>query len=258
MSKIITFCLGTILLVSSCKQNTEQVGLFPSDESVSKQMDALMETSDLPTLVAMAINKDGEKVTYTYGNAIWTEDTPVSTNSIFRIASMTKLVTSMAALQLVEKDSLTLDEDLSGLLPEMAKIPILNDEGELVKGENPITLRDLLTHTSGFGYTSTDGVLAKRDFTDWEYDDLPRRFESGTQYLYGTSTIWVGRVVEKLSGLSLEDYFRKYITGPLGMDRTWYNVPEALQNDIVSFGNRGDDGTEALRAYPDRIPEKYN
>ncbi len=256
MNRATTFCSAILILLSSCQPDNDQLSRFPSEEVVANRMDPLLKSSDLPSLVAMAINKQGEEITYTYGNAIWTEDLPVSTNSIFRIASMTKLVTSVAALQLVESGAIQLDDDLSELLPEMSTIPILNDEGEFFEGRNPITLRNLLTHSSGFGYTSTDSLLSRQDFSDWKYEDLPRRFESGTQFLYGTSTVWVGRVVEKLSGLNLEDYFRKNVTGPLGMDRTWYNLPEELHDDIVSFGNRGDEGTGELREYPDRIPKE--
>ncbi len=255
VARNIILYLVAILILISCNTKTEQTNLFPSEEFVDSQMDSLLKSSDLPGLVAIAINKDGERITYTYGNAVWNEEIPITTNNIFRIASMTKLITSIAALQLVEHDSLELDEDLSNLMPEMASIPILTDEKELVEAKAPITLRNLLTHTSGFGYFFTDSLLAKNYNADWEYDDLPRRFESGTQFLYGTSTDWIGKLIEKVSGLSLEEYFRKNISGPLGMDRTWFNVPDSLKNEIVSYGRRGEDGTKKLVEIPDRIPK---
>jgi CubicO group peptidase (beta-lactamase class C family) len=156
---------------------------------------------------------------------------------------------------LVEKGLVKLDEDLSLFLPEMAKIPILS-KGKLISPKNPITLRHLLTHTSGFGYTSTDEELSKFDHSQWPYKELPRRFESGTQFLYGTSIDWAGRLVEKISGLNPEDYFRKNITGPLGMNRTWFTVPDTLKSWIVSHGKRGNGGTLPLIESPDRIPTK--
>jgi methyl acetate hydrolase len=244
-----------LIVFFSCKQPGKEQGFFPSEETLKISLDSLLEKSDIPCLVVIAINKHGEKITYTYGNAIWDENIPVKENHIFRIASMTKLITSVAALQLVEKGLVGLDEDLSRLMPEMSDIPVLTDDKRLVEGSNPITLRHLLTHTSGFGYVFTDSLLAVHDRSEWSYEDLPRRFESGTKFLYGTSLDWAGRLVEKISGLNMEEYFRKNITGPLGMDRTWWNLPDSLKNEIVSYGWRGDDGLQELAVRPDRIPE---
>ncbi|MES2795306.1 MAG: serine hydrolase domain-containing protein [Bacteroidota bacterium] len=98
---------------------------FPTQEKVTSLMDEAMKTNDLPAVVVMVVNRNNQKSSYTYGKAVWTENTPITANHIFRIASMTKLVTSIAALQLVEKGLIGLDDDLSKLLPEMAKIPIL-------------------------------------------------------------------------------------------------------------------------------------
>jgi CubicO group peptidase (beta-lactamase class C family) len=244
--------LGSIL---SCGFIKGQVSTtFPTQKRVTALMNEAMKTSDLPALVAVAINSKNQKITYTFGKAVWTEDTPVTIQHIFRIASMTKMVTSVAALQLVEKGLIGLDDDLSKLLPEMAMIPILSN-GQLSKAKNPITLRHLLTHTAGFGYRgSTDKELTDFDYTNWSYKDSPRRFESGTQFLYGSSTYWAGKLVEKISGMDLESYFRKNITGPLGMNRTWFNVPDSLKQYIVSTGSRGADGKQPLMESPDRIP----
>ncbi|MFY0685660.1 MAG: beta-lactamase family protein [Cyclobacteriaceae bacterium] len=244
-----------LISLESCGSETERTIYFPSEKQFELRLDPILSKSDLPGLVAIASNKNGETVEYTYGNAIWNEDSPIKSSNIFRIASMTKLVTSVAALQLVENDSIKLDEDLSTFIPQMSLIPILTNEKQLVQGKSKITLRQLLTHTSGFGYFSTDSLLATHDRTDWNYDDLPRRFESGTQFLYGTSTDWVGKLVEQVSGLSLEEYFKINITGPLGMDRTWFNVPDSLKNEIVSYGRRGVDGKGNLTEIPNRIPE---
>jgi methyl acetate hydrolase len=90
---------------------------------------------------------------------------------------------------------------------------------------------------------------------NWKYEDLPRRFESGTQFLYGSSLDWVGKLIEKISGISLEDYFRIHITGPLNMNRTWFNVPESLKNEIVSYGSCKVQGSQVFSAFTDRIPE---
>ncbi len=253
-TKVTTLCLmifSTFLKVNG----QESTHVFPSQEQVAKLMNEAMKSSDLPAVVAIAINNRGQRVTYTYGKAIWKENRYVTPQHIFRIYSMTKLVTSIAAMQLVEKKLIGLDDDLSKLLPEMAAIPILSD-GKLIQPKNPITLRHLLTHTSGFGYSATDEALSKFDRSKWDFKDLPRRFESGTRFLYGSSTDWAGRLVEKISNMSLEEYFRKNITGPLKMNRTWFNVPDSLKSWIVSRGWRGEDGKQPLSEQPDRIPVK--
>ena len=185
-------------MIVSCKK--ENSTSFPTEQEVTSLMNEAVLNSDLPAIVAIAINKNGKKITYQHGRAIWNEETDVTSDHIFRIWSMTKLVTSIAALQCVENDLIGLDEDLTDVLPEMCKIPILSD-GEIIEPKNKITLRHLLTHTSGFGYS---GYTVKMDgFNDenWNYEDAPRHFESGTNFLYGTSTDWVGKLVEKLTGL---------------------------------------------------------
>ncbi len=251
LTKFYLICLIFLLLLS-CKEGNKTY--FPSEEKVSTLMNKAMEKNDLPAVVAMAVNKTGEKLTYSYGKAVWTEDKEVTPDHIFRIYSMTKLITSIAALQLVENEVLGLDDDLSVLMPEMTEIPILLN-GELVKPTNKITLRHLLTHTSGFGYMGA--TITAEGFNDenWQYEDSPRHFESGTNFLYGSGTDWVGKLVEKLSGLNLEAYFRKNISGPLNMDKTFFNVPDSLQSLIVSYGRRGEYGENKLSKLPNRIPD---
>ena len=241
----------SLFLLNSCNEN--KLISFPSEDRVNQLMNEAMQDSDLPAVVAIAINKDGEKVVYKYGKAIWTEDSDVTSDNIFRIASMTKLITSIAALQLVEKGMLGLDDDLSTLIPEMTGIPILSN-GELIEPKNKITLRHLLTHTSGFGYSGV--TVTDEDFNNenWDYEDAPRHFESGTNFLYGTSTDWVGKLVERISDMNLEEYFSENITKPLGMSRTFFNVPDSLNSLIVSRGNRGDDGEQNLTELPNRTP----
>lgn len=244
-----------LILCSLSASSQPPIKSFPSNQRIQKVMDNAMVSSDLPAVVAIAINTKGERAEYVNGKAIWTEPAKVTDQHIFRIYSMTKLVTSIAAMQLVEKGLIKMHEDLAIVLPEMSKIPILSN-GRLVTARKPITLHDLLTHTSGFGYSFTDQALSKFDRSQWTYKDLPRRFESGTQFLYGSSTDWVGRLIEKISGMSLENYFRKNILDTLGMTRTWFNVPDSLKQFIVSRGSRGDDGLQPLTEMADRVPTK--
>ena len=253
---IIAFALGlTVFGKSSSVENAHK--------EVRKVMADAMAESDLPSVVAVAINSKGQRIEYTYGGLSWGKGKPVKTSSLFRIHSMTKLVTSIAAMQLVEQGKLELDQDLSELLPEMARIPILTEEGKLVEPKKAITLRHLLTHTAGFGYPNmTYKVHSNFDATGWKYEDFPRQFESGTRFLYGTNTDWAGKLVEKVSGMTLEAYFKKKIFKSLGIKSTYFNVPNKAQKRIVSMGNRGVDGKAKLKEIdgdeisPSRYPKE--
>lgn len=215
-------------------------------------LNTYFENSKLPAAIMGYSTKEGQMEWYAYGPSVWGGKDTISENNIFRIFSMTKAIASTAALQLVEQGLIGLDDPLDELMPEMTSIPILTEKGELVEARKIITLRHLLTHTAGFGYESLDHRLQSFDKSGWKYDDLPRLFEAGERWQYGTNLDWVGKVIEKISGEDLETYLRKNITGPLKMNSTWFNVPENLKENIVSWGVR--DSTD-FQEYP-RIPSE--
>lgn len=192
----------------------------------------------LPAAIMGNIRKDGKVDWKAFGPSIWNGTDTINENNIFRVYSFTKAIASVAALQLVEKDLIGLDEPLHELLPEMTEVPILMDNGELTSNDTSITLRHLLTHTSGFGYDFTSTRLNNFKPENWEHQDKPRLFEPGKQWQYGTSTDWVGRLIEKVSGQDLETYIRTNISEPLEMNSTWFNVPDDLKDKIVSWGAR--------------------
>lgn len=210
------------------------------------------ENSNLPAALMGYSTKEGDMHWYAFGPSVWGGKDTIDENNIFRIFSMTKAIASVASLQLVERDLIGLDDPLDDLMPDMTSIPILTKDGELVEARKTITLRHLLTHTAGFGYDFLDERLQKFDTTGWSHDDLPRLFESGEKWKYGTNLDWVGKVIEKVSGEDLETYLRKNITGPLGMNSTWFNVPSNLQDEIVSWGVKDSTG---FKEYP-RVPAK--
>jgi CubicO group peptidase (beta-lactamase class C family) len=201
-------------------------------------MDSIAKNNPLPTFIVGGLTKNGLFYQYHHGNKLWEGKEPISNHHIFRIYSMTKAVTSLAAMQLVEKGKITLDEPLDNLMPEMAEIPILTKQGKLVKATKSITLRQLLTHTAGFAYPFLHNGLNKfQKPADWKYQDFPRVYEAGEKWQYGTNIDWIGKIVEKISGQTLEVYFKENITGPLGMNRTFFSVPDELVSEITSFGH---------------------
>lgn len=218
----------------------------------------------IPAFAVVGLEKSGNEFFYTHGNAIWSENNALSSNNIYRIFSMTKAIAAIGVMQLVEQKKVTLDESLEKWLPEMHAIPVLHDDGSLQKAKNSITLRQLLTHTAGFAYSFNNQKLA--DFkkpSNWPHQDYPRVFESGVRFYYGTNIDWVGRLIEKISGMDLENYLKKNVTGPLGMTRTFFVVPDSLQNQIVSIGAFVKGATPRINEMPnDRIqkikPTSYN
>ena len=245
MKNLILFS-SIILLIFGCQQNQTK-----SSDSTLK---TYFESSSIPSAIMGSIDTDGKTTWHRFGPSIWEDSTTVVTeDNIFRIYSMTKAITSVAALQLVEKGLIGLDDPLNELMPEMVSIPILTEEGKLVESEEKITLRQLLTHTSGFSQKYFSSKLYNFKPESWLYEDKPRLFQPGTSFAYGTGVRWAGRVIEKLSGQDLETYFRENITEPLKMDETWFNVPEVLSEQIVTFGGR--DSLGNINAWG-RIPQK--
>ena len=242
MKKALFFLL---LLLVSCSRDTHQV--------TDDKLRAYFEKSTIPAAIMGSTDDKGNTVYFAYGPAIWGQGGTVSPDNIFRIYSMTKAIASVAAMQLVEQGRIKLDEPLNTLMPEMGSIPILDDQGNLSSSDEPITLRQLLTHTSGFSYSFISPLLGKFKPEQWKYDDMPRTFRPGTSWDYGTSTDWVGKVIEKISGKTLETYLREHVTGPLKMNSTWFNVPTELSDRIVSWGNR--DSTRRIVEFP-RLPKE--
>jgi hypothetical protein len=228
-----TLILFFVFLQSARPQKANALDL----NNLSSKFDHLTSGIRIPAFSIARIERSGSPYIYVHGPALWSEGKPLTINSIFRIYSMTKAIASVGMLQLVEQKQIALDDPLNQILPEMASIPILMPDGSLKTSATPITLRQLMTHTAGFAYIFNNQKLA--DFKKpegWPYKDYPRVFEPGTRYYYGTNVDWVGRLIEKLSGMDLETYLKKNVTGPLGMSRTFFSVPDSLANEIVSMG----------------------
>jgi CubicO group peptidase (beta-lactamase class C family) len=175
---------------------------------------------------------------------------------LFQIASMTKAIGSVAAMQLVEQGRLALDADIGAILPQLANPQVLegfNGEGKPVTrpAAGPITLRQLLTHTSGFGYEFMSAEL-----TQWRQHNpaapgslaslnAPLLADPGTQWIYGISTDFVGLAVEAVSGMTLGDWLARHVTGPLRMTDTTFAFDDAVKARLTPLHARMPDGSLA-------------
>jgi methyl acetate hydrolase len=186
----------------------------------------------------------------------------VRVDSIFRIASMTKPVTTVAALQLVEQGKVDLSEPVAKHLPQLANLDVLEGfdgfgKPVLRPARTPITLRHLLTQTSGFCYSIWDEQMFR--YSSLKLENAPAKpgplmFEPGTRWQYGQGTAWAARLVEALTGATLEDYFQERILRPLGMQDTGYIFPEAKFDRLVATYQRQANGE--LKANDRRLPSR--
>jgi methyl acetate hydrolase len=159
----------------------------------------------------------------------------VEPDTIYRIASMTKLVTTVAALQLVEDGRLELDQPVAEAIPAFGELPVLEgfdgNEPRLRPPATPATIRQLMTHTSGLGYTFLNPDLARYGEIAGLPDlfsgkrgvlDMPLASDPGTRWEYGASTDWLGQVVEAVTGDTLDVVFAERIFEPLRMTETTF------------------------------------
>ena len=217
------------------------------------------EAKEIPGVVAMAAT--GSEVIYqgAFGKRDLSKDDPMTADSVFWIASMTKAITCAAGMQLVEQGKLSLDEPIGKLLPDLANPQVL--EGFDAKGEpklraakKPITLRQLMTHTAGFAYDMWNGDVGKyleKTATPGIITCLnaalktPIMTDPGTRWEYGTNIDFVGKAVEAASGKKLDVYLRENIFAPLGMNDTGFKITDAMRQRLVGMHARGEDGALA-------------
>ena len=225
-----------------------------------------VEAGDVPGVVAMAATERGVFYEGAFGTRNLSTQVPMTVDTVFRIASMTKAVTSVAAMQLVEQGRLQLDSPVPDIDPALSSPQVLegfdaSGAPRLRPARQRITLRHLLTHTAGFGYEQWDANLARYvPATGMPSTStgrvaslrMPLVFEPGERWEYGINIDWVGRVVEETSGKALDAYFRDHIFGPLGMRETGYVTTPEQRARQTNFHQRQADGS--LQAQPLETP----
>jgi methyl acetate hydrolase len=218
----------------------------PAGTAIDATLRAAVERKDVPGVVALVT--DRERVLYhgAFGVADVSTGRPLAPDSMFRIASMTKAITSAALMQLIEQGRIGLDDPVEKYLPEMAALQIIESFDpktgayKLRPTKRSATVRHALTHTIGLAYPFTSPIW--RDFKPTKGETFsfggPLLFDPGERWHYSTSTDVVGRLVEIVSGQKLEDYFRQHIFNPLKMPDTSYNVPKEKAARMVAAQQR--------------------
>ncbi|MBV8525234.1 MAG: beta-lactamase family protein [Acetobacteraceae bacterium] len=235
--------------------------------AIDQRLAQAVEQNGVPGVVAAVTNRDGLDYEGAFGKRNVAASAPMTADTVFWIASMTKAVTSVAALQLVEQGKLSLDGPIGDLLPGLTHPQVL--EGFAADGKpllrparSPITLRHLLTHTSGFGYDFSSAEISRYV----QYNclpavttcqtralDLPLLFDPGERWEYGISTDYVGLAIEAASGERLEQYFHRHVLAPLGMKDTGFVLRPEQKQRLAAMHQRMPDGR--LQPIPFAMPE---
>ena len=249
---------------------------------IDSLLDGAVADNTITGAVALVL-RDG-KVMYerAVGYADRESNRRMTTDAIFRIASQSKALTSVSILSLVEQGKLSLDDRVSRFIPGFATTTVLTTgASSAVPAKRQITIRDLLTHTSGVSYGTDATVAAQYRAKDlgpaagwgWYFADksepicttidrlasLPFVQQPGDAFVYGYNTDILGCVVERVSGLALDEFFRTRITAPLRMNDTYFYVPEAKRarfttvymSDSLQHSVRALDGARGQGHYAD-------
>src|SRR5215472_16828728 len=218
-----------------------------------------IDRGDVPGVVAMAATRD--KVVYqgAFGRRTLLYEAVMSTDTVSWIASMTKAITSAAAIQLVEQGRLTLDHQIADVLPELSAPQVLegfdpSGEPRLRPAKRSITLRHLLTHTAGLVYEiwnaemgrymeskAIPGIISCQNAAL----SLPLVFDPGEKWDYGINIDWVGKAVERVSGQGLGDYFTEHLFEPIGMKDTAFKLTQEHRARLAGMHARSLGGTLA-------------
>jgi CubicO group peptidase (beta-lactamase class C family) len=230
---------------------------------------AATRAGEVPGVVALAATDHGIFYEGIFGKRRLGDGPAMTRDTVFRIASMIKLITSVAALQLIEANRLALDAPVPDIEPAVGSPQVL--DGFDAKGlprlrpaRRPITLRHLLTHTSGFAYRLWDAKAARYarslELLPKAQRKLapptPLMFDPGERWQYGPSIDRVGRIVEAISGEALDVYFRKHILDPLGMNDTAFVLTPQQRQREASLHRRGLDGSLTAQPLEQNAPRQ--
>jgi methyl acetate hydrolase len=241
---------------------------MPQRTGIDEVLRAATDRGDVPGVVAMAATRDGTCYEGAFGRRALPDGAAMTAGSVFWIASMTKAITSTAAMHLVEQGKLALDRPIADVLPELAAPQVLEGfdaagEPKLRAAARPITLRHLITHTAGFCYDIWNPQVARyverkeipSIFTCQNAAlMLPLAFDPGQRWEYGINIDWIGKAVERVSGRRLGDYFAEHLFGPIGMKDTGFKLTPERRARLVGMHSRGEDGVLAPMEF--EMPQK--
>ena len=245
----LTLILICVSLCASCAQET-------NTENIDAVLEAGVADGRIPGVIAMVADSDGVIYQSVVGKRSTSTDDDMAMDTIVRIASMTKAITSVAVMQLVEQGRFELDTPAADVLSFIGDAQVLHgfdaeDKSILRAPSTPVTIRHLLSHTSGYVYEIWNEKAAKyveqgrveSMMTGGDgFFAVPLMSDPGSQWEYGISTDILGRLVEGITRQTLDDYFIENIFVPLGMSDTYFNVPDDKVARMAPLFSRFPDG----------------
>jgi methyl acetate hydrolase len=224
--------------------------------SIADVLESGVKDGKVPGVIGIAATPD--KIIYQGAAGVRdvSNGEPMTVDTIVRIASMTKAITSVAIMQLVEQEKARLDDPVGQYLPRFADAQVLegfdaDDKPILRPAKSPVTIRHLLTHTSGYVYEIWNadagrnvelGNVASISAGGDAFVDAPLSFDPGSQWEYGIGTDVLGILIEVISGQSLDVYFQQQIFTPLKMQDTFFNVPKEKHHRVATVHSKSVDG----------------
>ena len=275
--KVASFLLFAVLCVFAQTESIQVSPVLtevePESVGISSERLALVDEmcreavaeGDIPGIVSL-IARDGKIVYWkAYGMANNEEGRQLKRDAIFRIASQSKAITSTAVMMLWEQGKFRLDDPVAKYIPEFKNIQVLKDfqysdtSWTGIPAQNPVTIRHLLTHTSGIGYGIIDSdermkmIYQKAGVTDLfttenvtieesvkKLAKLPLHFEPGTKYHYSEGLDVLGYFIEVVSGMPFDEFLKSHIFDPLGMVDTYFYLPESKSDRLVAVQHQVD------------------
>ncbi|MGE3771282.1 MAG: serine hydrolase domain-containing protein [Gammaproteobacteria bacterium] len=228
--------------------------------AVDRSLQQAVDDGLVPGIVALAATGTGLCYSGAFGSMGPGDARPMRTDTVFRIASMTKAITATAAMQLVEQGRLRLDQPMKEIAGEIGEAQVLtgfdaNGAPQLRAPRRDVTLRHLLTHTSGYSYDLFNADVGRYmaqaglpSITTCRYDALraPLVFDPGERWEYGIGIDWVGRIVEIVSGLKLDAYLQQHVFDPLDMRDTSFEPRPDMRSRLVPAAARTPEGIVAI------------
>jgi CubicO group peptidase (beta-lactamase class C family) len=252
MKKAIILILSTALIYGCGSSNdADRQDALPLATHV---IDTAISEGELHFAVAAVGNTSGQLWSHSAGHRDAQKTSVAANDNIIQIASMTKLITTIGALQLVEQGVLDLDTPITAYVPQLSELQVLEgfdeqDNPILENADRAPTVRELMTHTGGYVYEFWNANAKKASelgvseslFSGGNYLAAPLAFEAGTAWEYGINTDWLGVIIERISGQRLSVYFDESIFGPLRMVDTFYELPQEKMNRSVTVMARVND-----------------